>query len=557
MSAARRRAAEPGAIELCEEATHLLRQTPPGLAALYLTGTLPFALAFLYFWNDMRLTVDGAARLPLSAAVVAVLFLWMKVCQALCASSLRAIAAGSSPHPITAGRIWRVALSQAAVQPLGLVVLPLSAVALLPFPWTFAFWQNLSVLDEGAGGGLRSLAARASLQARRWPRQGILLQGIFAIAGLLTLANIMLAALILPGLLKTLFGVETLFTMSGFLAINGTLFLSATGVTLLLLDPLVKAVFALRCHYGEALATGEDLRAELGRLSRESAAVLMLSAVLCTALQIGLPVVAQDPSPPPSQAPSSPSLSPGDLDRSIEEVLRRREFAWRLPREKSVDITEGDGVFITLVRDIADTIENAVRSLRRGYRRFLRWLNELFPKPSGGIGSDSSVLSRVLSSRGLILAAAGLVLAALVLMLLRARRSAAARVVAAEAVATDPAPDLSDPSTSAGDQPEDGWQALAHEMAARGEYRLAVRALFLATLAHLGERDLLRLTRTKSNGDYARELRRRCRDAAPLLSAFGENLDLFESCWYGLGPASVETVAAISAAAERIRLHAA
>jgi len=61
-----------------------------------------------------------------------------------------------------------------------------------------------------------------------------------------------------------------------------------------------------------------------------------------------------------------------------------------------------------------------------------------------------------------------------------------------------------------------------------------IRALFLATLAHLGERGLLKIARFKSNRDYRAELLLRARGLADLRRAFDENTTLFERVWYGL-----------------------
>jgi hypothetical protein len=72
------------------------------------------------------------------------------------------------------------------------------------------------------------------------------------------------------------------------------------------------------------------------------------------------------------------------------------------------------------------------------------------------------------------------------------------------------------------------------EQIAKGEFRLAIRALFLASLAHLGERDFLSVAKHKSNLDYERELMRRARSREPLRQSFSENVGIFEGAWYGM-----------------------
>ena len=81
--------------------------------------------------------------------------------------------------------------------------------------------------------------------------------------------------------------------------------------------------------------------------------------------------------------------------------------------------------------------------------------------------------------------------------------------------------------------PENEWLRLAQEKIDSGDYRLAMRAFFLATLAHLGERKLLMIRKSKSNGDYVRELALRARDRNDLRGMFTESVRTFDWAWYG------------------------
>ena len=72
----------------------------------------------------------------------------------------------------------------------------------------------------------------------------------------------------------------------------------------------------------------------------------------------------------------------------------------------------------------------------------------------------------------------------------------------AKAEAAAPEVNLESDQVVATQLPENEWLKLAEDKISAGEYRLAMRALFLATLAHLGERKLLGIVRSKSNGDY-------------------------------------------------------
>lgn len=92
--------------------------------------------------------------------------------------------------------------------------------------------------------------------------------------------------------------------------------------------------------------------------------------------------------------------------------------------------------------------------------------------------------------------------------------------------------DLNNEGLLASDLPEDEWLQLADRFLASGDLRLALRALYLGTLALLSRRGFLTIHACKSNRDYERELRRRSRDAG-LSQIFGRNIRSFEQSWYG------------------------
>jgi hypothetical protein len=141
--------------------------------------------------------------------------------------------------------------------------------------------------------------------------------------------------------------------------------------------------------------------------------------------------------------------------------------------------------------------------------------------------------------------------AVLLAVLIARRWRPPAPAVAAEAIAARP--DLTADDVTADQLPEDGWLQLARELMQSGELRLALRAAFLASLAHLGQRELIRLARHKSDRDYDRELRRRARAQTGLLAAFGRNLESFERAWYGAHEVTPEVLGEFTENLDRIR----
>src|SRR5438105_4401248 len=84
-----RRREGKGALELIEEATHLLRTAPLATLAAYYIGALPFLFGFLYFCADMGQNPFARSHLVEAALALAALFVWMKFCQAVFARKIR------------------------------------------------------------------------------------------------------------------------------------------------------------------------------------------------------------------------------------------------------------------------------------------------------------------------------------------------------------------------------------------------------------------------------------------------------------------------------------
>jgi hypothetical protein len=129
------------------------------------------------------------------------------------------------------------------------------------------------------------------------------------------------------------------------------------------------------------------------------------------------------------------------------------------------------------------------------------------------------------------------------------RRSPTA--VASEPI--QPMPDITDENVGADQLPEDGWTKLARELLERGEFRLAMRAFYLASLSHVAARNLISIARFKSNRDYERELRRRGHSFPDLLSVFGDNIFCFERIWYGMHEVNRDLVNQFASNVEKIK----
>lgn len=79
----------------------------------------------------------------------------------------------------------------------------------------------------------------------------------------------------------------------------------------------------------------------------------------------------------------------------------------------------------------------------------------------------------------------------------------------------------------------DEWRRRADKLAEEGQFREAIRLLYLAVLSLLHQRQLIRFEPTRTNGEYVRQVRLSERAPPELHSPFRELTERFESNWYG------------------------
>jgi len=529
----KKRPSGTGAVALLEEAFCLVRRASARALCSYLLGTLPFVFAALVFF-DRRTGVAGDAGLASESLALSFLYLWMKYWQSAYARRLLAGLRNSRPETVSPAGPAQV---QTALQPWSFLVLPLALLLAIPFGWCYAFFQNITVL--AAEGDLGAVVGKAYRQALLSPGQNLLVILIFLLLSGAVFANLCLAAAILPLLLNRLLGIETAFSRSFHVLFSPSFLAFLAALTYLCLDPFVKAAYVLRCFYGECRETGADLLTELRALPRaagRTGAALLLAWFL--AVGAALPAGAASPAVS-AHAPAPSSAEARVLDRAIAEVLKRPEFCPPAPRGHAGGNTQRvPGVFTSL----GDTLKDWARQIGRWIGRFLEWLAEHLPKPSGkggaSVGNGDGAWTVPLFMYGLL----SVLLSVCGVTLWRRVRGRKPGETPVPAPARVPVPDLRDEAVAPDELSGDGWQQLAGELLAAGEARLAVRALYFASIARLAEAGLVTMDRTKSDRDYERELGRRVHTRPFLREAFSHNVSLFQRSWYGMHPADGEMV---------------
>jgi hypothetical protein len=566
----------PGAVAIAEEAFFLLRGCARRSMPYYLIGTMPFLAALIAFWGDMARHPLAMERAPAGALLLTALFVWMRAWQAVFAQRLLAEARGAAHAPRRPLHVARMMVRQAFAHAVALVLLPFAMLLVFPFGHAYAFIHTYTILEDGSAPRMRDTLRETWPLARAWPQQNYLLiwlcspfmlvalaalfttvmpiataltpgwtSGLLALyalvlviiflplspIGLLIAANIAMGIYLVPFLIRTLFGVRTLLNDGLISPFNTTFLLVVCGLAYACLDPLMKSAYVLRVFHGQARTTGEDLRRQLRALLAAATPLLAMAALLfCATAE--------------AQAPGQ-AIDPGALDQAIDAELAGPEYQWRDVIEHPLDagdsaIAQAARAFGEFVKESLDTMGDWLNWAWDKVRAFFEWIYGRGGRGRDGAGLGGGGYAAPLRVTLLLLSAALTLL--LVYLGLRAWR---ARQEGDHAYPVEPmplAPDLRDEAILASDLPEDEWLRMARDCLQRGEPRLAARALFLATLALLADRKLIRIARHKSNRDYGRELSRYRHERPALVDRYAESMDGFEAVWYGDHPCTPETV---------------
>jgi Domain of unknown function (DUF4129) len=549
----------PRPMEILDEAVALLRQAPLAAHVIYYAGALPYCVALIYFVFDMTQAADAEKHLALEAAILTVLYFWMKTCQAVFARRLLAFLEGEDLEPWNAARWANTALLQTVFAGSFFFIYPLAVIIVLPFGWVNAFYHSISIVATGPKSSLRASLMEAFELSNLWPKQNWLVLGVLLAALLFLFINVAVFIGIIPRLLNMFFGLSTIFDESSSAWNNSSFYLDVLVLCFLILNPLNKAIYVLRSFYGRARLNGADLQAELRRQrgSRHDAVpVRALALVLMVATAFSsTPLRADSATPPTVITTANPALppAPSHLNQAIDKTLSKDEYAWRMPRQE--EAMSDDNVVTRILKKFFDYIGSTLTRVMKAFVKFLRWLwrsdkdHDPASKPVTGVSH--------FPWETLFFCVLVLVVACLILLIVRyfQRRNAPLPVV------TPTVPlrtiDLEAEDVRADALPEDSWLSLAQELIEKGELRLALRAFYLATLSILAQKELIRLAAAKSNRDYLQELTRRLRGNLTAVPAFRENVRLFEASWYGTHAVTAAIIDAMRSNHQNVRDHAA
>jgi hypothetical protein len=494
---------------LLDESAGLLRALPASAWTVWLATTLPFVWGLLDFIEQLARSAF-AAELLLPKSLALVVLYWVKnLGQAHFVRECEALLRGER-RPATVRDWLRTALVQAAVQPWRFLLLPAASLLVVPLPWLAGFFRYAGAAALEHPSGILRTAWNAG---RGHARAQAVAMSMLLLFWILLYVNFAALWFLLPFLAKAFFGWETEFLRLAARLINLATLLVTAVLATFALEPLQNAMAAVRAFYLRAESGAGDL---FSLLRRTAAAALLFAFLVPSA------AIAQ---------PAEPRLDEQQLESRIEQVLRQPEFAWRMPKQES---ESNSGWLEALARGL----EQAIEFLRKMYLA-------LFGEDDPADGRDGSGWSLSAGQLQSLMGIAGVLIVAMAIMLLwnSRRRGPAPHAAAAGTAAA--ITDLADEAVTPQMRPEHEWLRAAEEMFARGEHRLAIRALHLAGLRHLGERGWITLAPAKTGHEYGAELARRLRDLPEARARYAHGLRAYEEVWYGFAAPSAELFAGV------------
>jgi len=536
-------------LEALEQGLALFRSTFAREAWRYYAGSAPVLVCVIPIWvvNGQIQVANGTIFLESMVLTAGYLFRMHMVAGYMHRVRERAFSTPTSKPIGTAARLasvgrlltWKAMLNAAA-----LTTLPTLAGA----SWFYSACQFASLEAQDDGRETHSLTGCMGL-ASQWFGGGFLFFLMLLPLWIAVWLNALILAMVLPQLLHSVFGVNTLLsTEMGMYALaqSSAFWLSLFAGAWLALDPIVKCTFVIVYQHLRSRREGDDLRGLLATLPRERqkkahmisskaaggkamiGAVFLLATILAGLALAGgaRSAQAQETQRTETSLSSDRAARVQKLREALNEESQRAIYRWH-DAEHPTPPTWFDRLLAKMQHSISRGWDALVNFLRRF------WPHSSTPSvPKEGRGWHLKELRLwVLLIATLTLVAGG------VLIWLRRRKETASVSIP---LAVAPIPDLSDVAAAA-ERSEDEWFALAGRLEGEGELRLALRAAYFGLLAGLAQRQWLTIRRDRTNREYLNEFTRRWRrrpQAAldvrtEIPEALRSSLRLFDCVWYG------------------------
>src|SRR5256885_7294589 len=532
-------------LEALERGFALFRSTFVTEAWRYYAGSVPLVFCFIPMWvlnGQIRLS-NGVVLMEavlLGAGYLLRVFMVTSYMQRVRERAFGTRASkpvGATAKAAALGRLlaWKITLSAGALMAL---------VTFAGASWFYCACEFASLEAREDGAERNSMRGCLAL-AGQWFGSSVLLLLMLFPFWLAVWLNCLILALLVPQLLHSVLGVNTLLsTQVGIFALvrSSAFWLSLFGGAWLALDPIVKCSFVVVYQYLRSRREGDDLRGLMTSLPREqqkkaqiiaSTAGTRLSGalVIVAVILAGFTQVARAEQKPPAANrvetfnDSARGARVQQLRQALDSESRRAIYRWHDAEHPSPP-----NWFDRLLAKIGLRIE-------RAWNSFWDFLHKLWP--SGlNLGNDKGPPWRMKNLRMWLWLIGSVTLVAGGALFWLRRQRATPSLSIPQAIA--PLADLGE-GALASVRSEDEWFALAGRLEGEGELRFALRAAYFGLLAGLAQREWLTIRRDRTNREYLDEFTRRWRrrpraaieSRATIPEKLRASLRQFDRGWYG------------------------
>jgi hypothetical protein len=518
--------------DIIEESILVLRSIPNYWYLFYLVGTLPFVFGFVYYWTEMSRNVLTDNSIVSLSLLLAFLFIWMRCWQSIFMRFVQAFVCGEKICNFNFSVIGRLIAAHIILQPCSIILRLFSWILLFSFSWVYAFFQNVIVLAGEEDNQLQNIYHESLKQSILWQTQNILFIIVSFVLRFIVFINIFLCAIIIPYLLKTLLGINTLFS-SGLWYVGDTTFLvTILALTYLCSDPLVKTFYMLRCFYGTSINKGRDIKADLQSLIKQKAVLLfcVIGFSICTCCFFQSTLIAATQSNIP--VVNNHVVSSLNLDKAIHSEMQHPRYKWKLPKVHS---QLNDASRPRFVQRIIDWLKSILDWIGEKIKAIANWIKDRFKNsPEPDVKDSSTWFDKLTAGKAIVILLSGIVLVVLFAILAKYNFFRQIRNKQKDEIDINTTLDIKDENITADQLPDDEWVAMAKDLLEKGEKTLALRAYFLSILSQLGQKKLITIKLFKTNRDYLNEVINKTHVFPMLSTPFSQNVKLFEYAWYGL-----------------------
>ena len=558
---ARTRRNQLSSLEALERGFALFRSTFGRDAWRYYVGAVPLVVCFIPMWvinGQIRLS-EGAlfaeAALLASGYLLRVWMIgsYMQHVRERAFNTPISKPAGATARVAAVARLvaWKITLSGGA-----LTTLPTLAAA----SWFYSAGQfaSLEALEDGTE---KHSLTRCLALSGQWFGGGLLLFLMLFPLWIAVWLNGLILAAVLPRLLHSIFGVNTLLStqMGAYALVESSAFwLSLFAGAWLALDPVVKCTFIIVYQHLRSRREGDDLRGLLAGLPRAQQkkaqmiasntvagklmwrALAVLGTLLIGASLTGIARAVQVQPARSATEDASSSAREARIQRlrqALDTESQHAIYRWHDSEHPSPPTW-----FDKLLAKIGQSIQHAWDALIDFLRKLWPRGWNLSPGSEKGGGWQLKDLRLWLALIVILTLVAGGVL-----FWLRKRRETPSLSIPLTVASI---PDLSD--SAASERSEDEWFALAGRLEGEGELRFALRAAYFGLLAGLAQREWLTIRRDRTNREYLDEFTRRWRRRPQaVMEARAEvpeklrgSLRQFDRVWYGFHVLTSDAVTA-------------